>query len=131
MSPSLEHLPNKLSISEIKDFLTGPSCPHVKELNRRNRDRSSEVLAFSFVKENGDTVDFVAPNEKTFHMWCDGIDALLRKEMKSQKAAEDLEMLLAMEVKIRLLDIEGIEIPDEPPPVPPLPPDFNFCHNNG
>ena len=78
------------------------------------------------MKENNDSVDFIAPDQKTFDFWCDGINALLRREMKSAKATEDLEMFLAMEVKIRLLDVEGLEIPDEPPPIPPLPINFNF-----
>ncbi len=47
--------------------------------------------------------------------------------MRSPRAAEELDALLAMEVKIRLLDVEGVDIPDEPPPIPPLPPNFDFC----
>lgn len=81
-----------------------------------------------FPSENGDSIDFIAPNQKTFDYWCDGINALLRREMTSAKAGEDLEMFLQMEVKIRLLDLEGIEIPDDPPPVPPLPSDLTFCN---
>ena len=124
--PTLEKLSSKLPVSELKDLITGPSCPHVRDGNRRNRERNADSLAFSIVKENGDTLDFIAPNPKTFDYWCDGLSCLLRKEMKSNKAVEDIEMLLSMEVKIRLLDVEGIEIPDEPPPIPPLPPNFDF-----
>jgi hypothetical protein len=52
----------------------------------------------------------------------------LGKEMKSKEAKNDLELLLHMEIKLRLLEIEGIpELPQEPPPIPELPPDFDFA----
>ncbi len=125
--PSLEHLPSKLQVAEIKDVLTGANCPHVRDLNRRARERNpKDHLAFSLVKESGDSVDFIAPDQKRFDYWTDGLAALLRTEMRSAESAKDLEMLLSMEVKIRLLDVEGIDIPEEAPVVPPLPNNFEF-----
>ena len=41
--------------------------------------------------------------------------------MKSKEYEKDLETLLSMEVKIRLLDLEGIDIPNEPPEIPQIP----------
>lgn len=38
-------------------------------------------------------------------------------------------MLLEMELKIRqldILDIEGFKLPDNPPPIPALPDNYNF-----
>ena len=49
------------------------------------------------------------------------------KEMTSNEARRDLDMLLAMEIKLRLLDTDGLEIPQEPPPIPPDPPNYDFC----
>ena len=37
-------------------------------------------------------------------------------------------MLLSMEIKIRLLDIEGVTIPNEPPPIPPEPENYDFAY---
>lgn len=48
--------------------------------------------------------------------------------MTSAKTIQDLDVLLNMEVKLRLLETEGITIPKDPPPVPPLPKDFNFAY---
>lgn len=53
---------------------------------------------------------------------------MLSFKMSSKEAHQDLEMLLNMEVKIRLLDTEGIDIPNSPPPIPPLPSDFDFSY---
>ncbi len=130
VTPTTDQLPHKLPVAEVKDLLTGASYPHARDSNRRGvgggRDRG-ESRAFSLVRETGDPLDLVAPDEKTFDLWCDGINTLLMRDMKSARATEDLEMFLSMEVKIRLLDVEGINIPDQPPKVPPLPPDFDFC----
>jgi len=47
--------------------------------------------------------------------------------MVSKEAKNDLDILLHMEIKLRLLEIEGIpEIPQEAPPIPELPTDFDF-----
>ena len=47
--------------------------------------------------------------------------------MTSEEARRDLDMLLGMEIKLRLLDTDGLEIPQEPPPIPPDPPNYDFC----
>jgi engulfment and cell motility protein 1 len=47
-------------------------------------------------------------------------------KMTSQEAANDLEILLAMDIKLRLLDVEGMDLPEEPPPIPPEPTNFDF-----
>ena len=42
---------------------------------------------------------------------------------------EDLDMLLSMEIKLRLLDTEGIPIPSKPPPIPPEPDNYEFFYH--
>ena len=51
-------------------------------------------------------------------------------QMTSALTREDLDMLLNMEIKLRLLDTEGLTIPENPPPVPEDPPDFNFFYSS-
>ena len=53
-------------------------------------------------------------------------NTLLRMEMQSAEFEKDRKMLLDMEIRIRLLDVEGIDIPEEPPEIPPLPTNFDF-----
>ena len=47
--------------------------------------------------------------------------------MNSEEAAKDLETLLDMEIKLRLLDVEGMDLPEEPPPVPREPTNYDFA----
>lgn len=119
-SVPVEELPH-IPVNEIRSLLTGKDCPHVKS------KKSSSALAFSLVLV-GDkkTMDFIAPNEKEFHMWTDGIHCLLGEPMGSPLAASDMENLLTWEIKLRLLGTEGIAIPDKMPEIPPIPTNFNF-----
>lgn len=90
--------------------------------------KSTFSLAFSLMpdSEQEQPLNFVAPNEKTYDYWVDGINALMGNEMNSKEATNDLETLLSMEIKIRLLDTEGVSIPETPPEIPPPPPNYDF-----
>ena len=88
--------------------------------------------AFSLLLESEPSeLDFIAPDEKVFDVWTDGINALLGNPMSSHTAKEDLKLLLDMEIRIQMLDLEGITIPDSPPPIPEDPPDYDFLQVDG
>lgn len=86
------------------------------------------VLAFSLIpqSEQEEPLCFVAPDPKTFDYWTDGINALLDQDMMSQYTKNDLDTLLTMDIKLRLLDTEGVTIPEVPPEIPPPPPNYDF-----
>lgn len=46
--------------------------------------------------------------------------------MVSERAASDLEELLNIDIRLRLLDADGVDIPQERPPIPDDPPNFDF-----
>ncbi|KAG4073589.1 hypothetical protein HA402_000813 [Bradysia odoriphaga] len=122
--PTLEELGNKVLVIDIKQLLVGKECPHMKEMRAR---KSAVNLGFSITFDNMDnaTLDFVAPDEQTFNYWTDGINALLGQPMVSKQKDEDFETLLSMEIKLRLLDTEGIDI-SESPPIPDDPDNYDF-----
>ncbi|XP_071785207.1 engulfment and cell motility protein 1-like isoform X2 [Asterias amurensis] len=123
-TPPAESLQNKLPVADIKDLLVGKDCPHLRQI------RGNVTSAFSILHHPPDQhLDFVAPIQEAFDMWTDGINALLGNPMVSKKTEEDLEMLLSMEIKMRLLDTANVPIPSEPPPIPPPPPDYNFYYD--
>ncbi|KXJ24225.1 Engulfment and cell motility protein 1 [Exaiptasia diaphana] len=123
-APSLEALPNKLPISGIKQLLIGKDCPHAKE------KKALKLFYFSLVYErdtSDDHLNFTVTNQQIFDTWVDGLSVLLNKEMPSATSKEDLETLQDMEIKLRLLDLENIPIPESPPPIPADPPNYNFA----
>jgi engulfment/cell motility protein 1 len=52
----------------------------------------------------------------------------LGNKMLSKETENDLETLLSMDIKLRLLDAEGVDIPQDPPSVPLDPPNYDFCY---
>lgn len=128
-TPSLENLPNKFSIAKVKNLLVGKDCPHSKD---RKISKPYIPLCFSLMYETEAEekhLDFIAANQKTFAIWTDGFATLLNKGMPSTESHEELETLLNMEMKLRLLDLENITIPETPPPIPAEPPNFNFVYD--
>ncbi|XP_030651385.1 engulfment and cell motility protein 3 isoform X2 [Nomascus leucogenys] len=89
-------------------------------------------LAFSISYDRGEEeayLNFIAPSKREFYLWTDGLSALLGSPMGSEQTRLDLEQLLTMETKLRLLELENVPIPERPPPVPPPPTNFNFCYD--
>ena len=126
--PALEELPNKLPVVDIKALVTGKECPHMKDVRGRKTTHQS---AFSLLLDSVEvaSLDFVAPDEQVFDYWTDGINALLGNKMTSKEAENDLDTLLSMDIKLRLLDAEGVDIPQDPPPIPADPPNYDFCYD--
>lgn len=125
--PTLEELPNKLAVVDIKALIIGKECPHMKDVRGR---KTTHQLAFSLTLDSVEvtSLDFVAPEEQVFDYWTDGINALLGNKMLSKETENDLETLLSMDIKLRLLDAEGVDIPQDPPAIPADPPNYDFCY---
>lgn len=49
--------------------------------------------------------------------------------MTSELTKSDMDTLVTMELKLRLLDLENIQIPDVPPPVPKEPSTYDFVYD--
>ncbi|KAG0414713.1 hypothetical protein HPB47_008121 [Ixodes persulcatus] len=120
---AIEDLTKKIAVVDIEAVNTGIHCPQAQ--GRSNRGVID--VAFSVVPCNGETpLNLVAPSVKALHRWVDGLNALLGHDVDSIEARGDLGVLLDMEIKLRLLETEGVQIPDVPPPIPPDPADFDF-----
>uniref|UniRef100_A0A670ZS59 Engulfment and cell motility 2 n=1 Tax=Pseudonaja textilis TaxID=8673 RepID=A0A670ZS59_PSETE len=125
---ALESLQEKIPVADIKAVLTGKDCPHMKEKGALKQNKALE-LAFSILYEPDEALNFIAPNKYEFCVWIDGLNALLGKDMASELTKSDLDTLLSMEMKLRLLDLENVQIPEEPPPVPKEPSSYDFVYH--
>ncbi|PSN39891.1 hypothetical protein C0J52_07938 [Blattella germanica] len=118
---------SKISVSNIRMLVTGKKCPHVRELRGRKNEQEMADLSFSILlDEEPHNLDFVAPDQKTFDYWTDGINCLLGQPMTSGAKESEFQTLLELDIRLQLLDTEGINIPSKPPPIPSDPPNYNF-----
>nr|XP_012598056.1 engulfment and cell motility protein 3 isoform X6 [Microcebus murinus] len=130
--PTPEALPEQLPVADIRALLTGKDCPHIREKGSGKQNKDLCELAFSVSYDRGEEeahLNFIAPSKREFHLWTDGLSALLGSPMGSEQTRLDLEQLLTMETKLRLLELENVPIPERPPPIPPPPTNFNFCYD--
>ncbi|KAG8131434.1 putative Engulfment and cell motility protein [Naja naja] len=116
-------------VADIKAVLTGKECPHMKEKGALKQNKEALELAFSILYDPDEALNFIAPNKYEFCIWIDGLNALLGKDMASELTKSDLDTLLSMEMKLRLLDLENVQIPEEPPPVPKEPSNYDFVYH--
>uniref|UniRef100_A0A8D0F9X5 PH domain-containing protein n=1 Tax=Strix occidentalis caurina TaxID=311401 RepID=A0A8D0F9X5_STROC len=121
-SPPIESLPEKIPVVDMKMLLMGKECPHMKEKSSGKQNKVS--TSHPALRRGPCTLPSPA-----FCLWTDGLNVLLGKEMTSERTQTDLDVLLSMELKLRLLDLENISIPDTPPPVPKPPSNLNFCYD--
>lgn len=120
--PSLEALKSKIPVSDMQ-LVIGKECPHVKDKAVKAR----QDLAFSIYHGGPEGhLDFLPQDDMVFSIWVDGLSVLCGQDMPSKQAEDDLNTLLVMEMKLRLLDVENIPIPSEPPTIPPDPPNYDF-----
>ncbi|XP_028815130.1 engulfment and cell motility protein 3 [Denticeps clupeoides] len=128
-TPSIETLQDKIPVADIKALLTGKDCPHMKE-NKGKQTKEMLDLAFSITYDVEEySLNFIASSRTDFCLWTDGLNVLLGREMNSESMRSELEILLSMEIKLRLLDLENVPIPDTAPPIPKPPSNFNFCYD--
>ncbi|XP_048726580.2 engulfment and cell motility protein 3 isoform X2 [Caretta caretta] len=120
----------QVPVADIKELLVSRECPHMKEKGSGKHNKDVLDLAFSISYDVEEYyLNFIAPTRYEFCLWTDGLNVLLGREMTSERTQSELDILLSMELKLRLLDLENIPIPDAPPPVPKPPSNLNFCYD--
>ncbi|XP_051887082.1 engulfment and cell motility protein 2 isoform X1 [Pristis pectinata] len=128
---AFESLQEKIPVADIKAVVTGKDCPHMREKSALKQNKEVQELAFSILHDPDEALNFIAPNKYEYCIWTDGLNALLGKEMTSELTKNDLDTLLSMELKLRLLDLENIQIPEAPPPIPKEPSSYDFVYHYG
>ncbi|KAF0024770.1 hypothetical protein F2P81_023572 [Scophthalmus maximus] len=102
---------------------------HYGDLEESPQGEEVLELAFSVLYESDEYLNFIAPDKHEYCVWTDGLNALLGKEMTSDYTKSDMDTLLSMEMKLRLLDLENIQIPEAPPPIPKEPSNYDFVYD--
>uniref|UniRef100_A0A7N6B5V5 ELMO domain-containing protein n=1 Tax=Anabas testudineus TaxID=64144 RepID=A0A7N6B5V5_ANATE len=118
-----DSLQDKLPVADIKAVITGKDCPHMKEKGALKQNKVCVHACGQLGVYPGRRMCFC------YCVWTDGLNALLGKEMTSEYTKSDMDTLLSMEMKLRLLDLENIQIPEAPPPIPKEPSNYDFVYD--
>jgi len=122
-------LPENIALSNISQIITDRQ--HQVYKNVKNFKVNNSEYLFSLVYNNNEIIHFLAPNMSVCADWIDGLKALRGEQMDSWKFYQDYETLLRMDVKLQLLELEGIKLPDRPPSLPKtLPNNYQFALTN-
>lgn len=115
-----------VSISECQSISTGVNTP-VFSKQKKLTPQEEEVAALSFTIHTEDlnkSLDLVALNQDDFSNWTDGLRVLIHDRFENPQTQEEFKTLVSIELRIRLLDLAGVQTPQEAPQIPPLPPNF-------
>jgi len=117
-------LPNIIKVGELSGVVVGQEVP---SFNKKKVSEDMATLSFAIVlKDDKGCVEFMANTRDEFVNWTDGLRALMGKPMECAETLDEAKTLVTLEMKVRLLDLEGIELPKETPSIPEPPPDFDF-----
>uniref|UniRef100_A0A7N8YLW8 Engulfment and cell motility 3 n=1 Tax=Mastacembelus armatus TaxID=205130 RepID=A0A7N8YLW8_9TELE len=120
-----------LHYGDVEEDTDNPPIETLQEKSELQLDECEVLdLAFSITYDVEEySLNFIAPSRTDFCLWTDGLSVLLGRDMSSESMRSELEILLSMEIKLRLLDLENVPIPESAPVVPKPPSNYNFCYD--
>lgn len=118
-------------VNEFSDVVTGVNIPLFSKQKGKKlspQDEEQIALAFSLVYagQESKSLDFIAQTKDDFVNWTDGFRALLADKVENKETLEEINQLENIQLRVHLLDLDGIEIPLQVPEIPPLPTNYNF-----
>ncbi|XP_066144082.1 engulfment and cell motility protein 2-like isoform X1 [Euwallacea fornicatus] len=105
------------NVDDITHIVIGKNCNHVG---------SCEVpgQAFSIIVKYEEVAKLKAKDDKMAGYWTDALLLLTKKatdENLSKYYEEELELLIEMDIRLQLLELQNVAIPKSAPVIPPLP----------
>lgn len=112
----IDHQTLALPVELLLRVDTMKQCSHY-----RKDDYALTIISIEAAPVNVATTD-----HETFEDLWDGINGLIGVALESESAREDFRMLMDLEVRLASLQLEGVDLPSSPPPIPNEPPNFDF-----
>ncbi len=115
-----------MRVTECTEVLAGFASPLFSK-QKKLSPQDEEIVNFTFSlihKEPSKSIDFIANNKEEFVAWSDGIRVLLGQRMETNDSLDDIKHLVQLEMRIGMIELEGVEtssIPNQTPSIPPLP----------
>eukprot|EP00050_Salpingoeca_kvevrii_P018512 m.75339 g.75339 ORF g.75339 m.75339 type:complete len:717 (+) comp8077_c0_seq1:180-2330(+) len=126
--PSPSSLPDSFIGGDIKVL-----CVDGDSMIKDKLKKLDEVqgLAIGLMVENReDILILVASNSRDASIWRDGFRVLMGDTPLEAEAKADVEALLSVEMNLRMMDMQDVDVSELSPQVPELPTDFNFFYQS-
>jgi len=121
---TVENPSNSIIVEDLAAVLTGQDNPLLAKLKKADEDILT--FGFSLQMQDGSSFDLIAQSQDDFVNWTDGIRLLMGLEVESPDTFRAMEILVNAGTCVRLMNLEGINLPKKPLEVPELPPHYNF-----
>ena len=115
-------------MEELQVVLAGHNNPTFAKMKKVDEDILN--LGFSLQLRDGTSFDFISLSRSDFVNWTDGVRILLGGVLENTESQDEIEFLCAADISVKLLNLQGLEIPNEAPPVPPPPANFDFFYKD-
>lgn len=124
-----KHTTHSCLVPEIKSLYIGAETPSLAKLKLKQTD---ELVKFAFGilgdNEIQEGLEFIAMTPRQAAIWRDGMRILTNKPCEEDEFKEDVENLVNLEMGIRMLNLEGVELTSRAPTVPNPPSDWGFFY---
>eukprot|EP01122_Echinamoeba_exundans_P006819 TRINITY_DN1984_c0_g1_i2.p1 TRINITY_DN1984_c0_g1~~TRINITY_DN1984_c0_g1_i2.p1 ORF type:complete len:600 (-),score=160.87 TRINITY_DN1984_c0_g1_i2:307-2106(-) len=114
---------NTISKPEIQKIMLGKDCPSVIN-NKKFEGDVKRVFGFALRDRE---VELLAHSQSDYLNWIDGLRLLIGGSMAEKDNLDELASLTNMFINVRLVDLAGIQLPEEAPAPPPPPANFDFA----
>lgn len=119
-SPPDPNMTTTIKLTDISDLTVGSNTPMFSKQKKLSpQDEEIANLSFSLMlKVAGKSVDFTAFKNDDFLLFSDGVRLLLSDRLENKESYTEIKSLTNIDLRIKLLDLEGKTLPTNPPPIP-------------
>ncbi|KAG5885732.1 hypothetical protein JTB14_000654 [Gonioctena quinquepunctata] len=106
---------DRVKIADITHIATGLNCKHSNLCK-------SPSLAFSvLINFTEKQLHFIAEDERMACYWTDAFYILIGNSKRSEYYKNELEELVEMDLRLKIMELQNVSIPKNPPAIPPVP----------
>ena len=121
----------QIPVGSIVEIMLGSQCPvHQDPKKACPLDTNLTIgllLNINIGSENEMNIQFAPHDRRSYTTILEGIRSLTGKDLAEAASMGDAEKLAELEMRVRLIELEGdVSVPPAPPALPPPPPTFSF-----
>lgn len=126
-TPTMADMTEKCDLETLACILVGKDNESIKKMKKAD----DAVASRTFGLMGGgiaDTLEVTAETSEDASLWMDGIRHLMDKGVEEEFSKAKIDELVDIEIRLRIINLQGVQVPAKSPVVPAPPDDFDFQH---